>query len=36
MIDVQGDTVLVAESLDEVTTKQVEGEVFAKAVADRN
>ena len=36
VIDVQGDTVLVAESLDEVTTKQVEGEVFAKAVADRN
>lgn len=36
VIDVQGDTVLVSESLDQTTTEQAEKEVFAKAVAKSN
>ncbi len=33
VIDVQGDTVVVSESLDEATTKQIEGEVFSTATS---
>jgi len=35
VIDVQGDTVLVSESLDQTTTDQVEQEVFGAATASK-